>query len=59
MSNIVSNITWKKEFMISCICKVLNVVNCVKYCKQYHVEEGVYDKLYLQGSKRSKLCQIL
>ena len=25
--------------MISCICKVLNVVNCVKYCKQYHVEE--------------------
>ena len=45
------------EFMISCICKVLNVVNCVKYCKQYHVEED--DKLYLQGSKRSKLCQIL
>ena len=28
------------EFMISCICKGLNVVNCVKYCKQYHVEEG-------------------
>ena len=25
--------------MISCICKVLNVANCVKYCKQYHVEE--------------------